>query len=121
MTGPDGPAEGAPVRASDGERERAAQTLAHHYALGRLTRDELEERAAAVWAARTSAQLRAVTRDLPGRAPDTRPAVELDTRLLIVLLCTAPPAAGVYWLICRHAARRHQARQQARQRPRAQE
>ena len=26
----------------------------------------------------------------------------LDQRLLIILLCVHPPAALVYWLLCRH-------------------
>lgn len=56
---------GAPVRASDEERERTAASLRHHYALGRLEPEELEERLSAVVAARDRRDLRRVLADLP--------------------------------------------------------
>ncbi len=52
---------------SDRARERAARGLSRAYTKGRLSADELEERVEAVWAARTRADLGAVTRDLPRR------------------------------------------------------
>ena len=53
------------VRASDAERDRAIETLRHHYAAGRLSSDELEERIGRACAARTRGELAAVQRDLP--------------------------------------------------------
>jgi hypothetical protein len=68
------------VRASDGDRDKAARTLRHHYAEGRIDAEELEERVALATRARTTAELRSVLRDLPrprprGRGPLTRAAV----------------------------------------------
>jgi hypothetical protein len=100
------------LRASDAERDRVEARLQHHYAVGRLTLPELEERVATAYEARTREQLDALVRDLPGEAEaPARPADWIDSRLLIILLCSAPPAALVYWLIARRAARRRDARQ----------
>lgn len=55
----------AGLRVSDEARERAAGRLARAYERGRLTREELEERSAAVWRAQTQADLRTLTHDLP--------------------------------------------------------
>jgi hypothetical protein len=54
-----------PARASDADRERTVRALREHYAAGRLTADELEERIASAYEARERAELRALTRDLP--------------------------------------------------------
>jgi hypothetical protein len=64
------------VRASDADREQAAELVRTGYAEGRLTRAELDERLTAAYGARTVAQLRGVISDLPGTpAPgDGRPA-----------------------------------------------
>lgn len=51
---------------SDQARDKAARSLARGYARGRLTAGELEQRTETVWAARTRADLRAATQDLPG-------------------------------------------------------
>ena len=56
---------GPSLRIGDAEREAAAQALGEHYAVGRLTRDEYDERAERVWAARTVADLRPLFADLP--------------------------------------------------------
>jgi hypothetical protein len=52
-------------RVSDQERERAAQQLREHFAAGRLTQEELDERVEQAYAARTEAQLRSLLNDLP--------------------------------------------------------
>jgi adenylate cyclase len=57
---------------SDHARDGAAERLGRAYRKGRLSADELEDRAAQVWTARTRGELRAVTHDLPGR-PRRRP------------------------------------------------
>lgn len=50
---------------SDQARDSAARQLARAYAEGRLEAGELAERSEVVWGARTRADLRAVTHDLP--------------------------------------------------------
>jgi Domain of unknown function (DUF1707) len=56
------------VRVGDVEREAAISALEEHCRAGRLGMDELLERSAAAYAARTRAELAALTGDLPGRA-----------------------------------------------------
>jgi hypothetical protein len=114
-------AQGVPgepaVRASDAEREQAAEILRAGYAEGRLSRDELDGRLAAAYAAKTRADLSEVTSDLPGpvSAPVTRgrpgtgigPIVDPvpgtgmgpDRCLLLCLLFAFPPAGIVYWIL----------------------
>jgi hypothetical protein len=53
------------LRASDEDRDRAASEIRAHFAAGRLTEDELNERMEAVYRARTHAELRELRRDLP--------------------------------------------------------
>jgi Domain of unknown function (DUF1707) len=93
---------GPAIRASDGERDQVVALLQHHFADGRLTQAELEERAGAAFVARTRDQLGALTADLPDE--DERPAraaMVLKPCLLCVLLCVHPAARLVYWLLCR--------------------
>jgi hypothetical protein len=94
------PHAGLAVRASDAEREQAVALLQRDFADGRLTQAELEERAGAAYAARTRAQLRDLTADLPaaGQRPP-RPGTIVDLRLLVILLCVCPPAGLAYWLL----------------------
>ncbi|HYZ54319.1 MAG TPA: DUF1707 domain-containing protein [Streptosporangiaceae bacterium] len=58
-------ATGFNVRVGDADRDAVATQLREHYADGRLTLDELNERLDQAFAARTRADLNAVTRDLP--------------------------------------------------------
>ena len=53
------------MRASDRDREEAAALLGDAFAAGRLTRDELDERCTAAFAARTWDELDDLTADLP--------------------------------------------------------
>jgi len=93
---------GPAIRASDGERDQVVTLLQRHFADGRLTQAELEERAGAALAARTRDQLDALTADLPGAdVRPARPATALDPVLLCVLLCLCPPAGVAYWLLSR--------------------
>jgi hypothetical protein len=57
------------LRASDADRERAADRLREHAGAGRITPDELSDRLDVVYAARTTGELEAVLRDLPGDPP----------------------------------------------------
>src|SRR5579859_1651029 len=66
------------MRVSDADREAVTARLRDHYAEGRLTPAELDERVSAALNAKTFADLRPLTRDLPGPAPvpprtDARP------------------------------------------------
>lgn len=54
------------LRLSDADREAAVDALADHYAVGRLDRDEFDERSDAVRSARTRADLAVVFADLGG-------------------------------------------------------
>jgi hypothetical protein len=55
----------ANVRVSDQEREQTAAVLRDHFAAGRVTQDELNDRVQAVYAARTQRQLADLMVDLP--------------------------------------------------------
>jgi hypothetical protein len=57
------------MRIGDAEREAAAAELREHYASGRLTLDELNERVDKVFAARTRGDLNALMTDLPSARP----------------------------------------------------
>ena len=60
-------------RTSDADRDRVAALLRDHFAEGRLTREELDERLTATLSATTFGDLRRVLADLPGPAPVPRP------------------------------------------------
>jgi hypothetical protein len=112
------------VRASDAERDQAAEILRAGYAEGRLTRAELDERTGAAYAVKTRADLSGLTSDLPAAitaqqahrgpvlpdlpaaapAPGAGTGLYRDRCLLLCLLCAFPPAGIVYWIL---AARRH--------------
>jgi hypothetical protein len=68
---------GPELRIGDDEREAAVTALGEHFAAGRLTKEEYDERAERAWAARTSSALMPLFADLP-RPQSARP--------------TAPPA-----------------------------
>jgi len=57
------------MRVSDADREQVAERLREHFAAGRLTSDELDERIAAALSAKTVGDLRAIMADLPEPAP----------------------------------------------------
>ncbi len=96
------------VRASDAEREAAADELRVHAAAGRLDVDELESRLAEVFAARTRMEVGAVLADLPAApAPAPPPAStarragsELHAYAMVMLLLVAIwllTGAGHFW------------------------
>src|SRR5215471_14715152 len=66
------------LRASHADREQVIETLKAAFVQGRLTKDELDARAGQTFAARTYADLDALTADLPagpaGNMPPRRPA-----------------------------------------------
>jgi hypothetical protein len=61
------------LRASDAEREQAAEALRRHHADGRLTTDELEERTGRALAATTRGELERLFDDLPRPRDRQRP------------------------------------------------
>jgi hypothetical protein len=62
-------ASGNEMRVGDAEREAAAAELREHYASGRLTLDELNERVDKALAAKTRGDLNALMTDLPSARP----------------------------------------------------
>ena len=101
------------IRASDADRDRVTGRLQEHFAEGRLTRDELDERVAAVLHAKTFGELRPVLADLPEPAPAPHGApVRLAGRpwparrhgfrlapLFLILLVTAALLPPGGWLV----------------------
>ena len=65
-------ATGPDLRIGDADREAAAESLREHYAQGRLTLDEFNQRLDAVFAATTQRQLNQLTCDLPHAAAPRR-------------------------------------------------
>ena len=57
------------IRISDADRERVAARLREHFAQGRLSSDELDERISAALTAKTIGDLRPIMADLPDHAP----------------------------------------------------
>jgi hypothetical protein len=66
-------ATGPDLRIGDAEREAAAASLREHYAQGRLTLEEFNERIDAVFKATTQRQLNLLTHDLPRVAAPSPP------------------------------------------------
>jgi hypothetical protein len=67
------PGDPGRMLASTADRERALDVLRAGFAEGRLTQEEHDERVGRVYAARTYADLAAVTGDLPGGMPPPIP------------------------------------------------
>lgn len=61
------------VRIGDAERENVATSLREHYAHGRLTLEEFQQRLDAVFAAKTDTDLAKITADLPHTDPYAAP------------------------------------------------
>lgn len=106
------PAPNPALRASDAERERTATQLRDHFAAGRITSDELNERLDAAYRARTVGELDALQGDLPPLAAPhaSDPARERARRrvlhavgltvlanLAFVALWLATGADGNFW------------------------
>jgi hypothetical protein len=64
--------QGPELRIGDAEREAAVTALGEHYAAGRLTKEEFDERSSRAWEARTSSAMWPLFADLP--RTDTRSA-----------------------------------------------
>ena len=116
------------LRISDADRESAVDLLGEQYALGRLTRDEFDERSDAVWSAKTQGDLAPIFADLPvGRPASPRRGLSAPQRrrrwpvplaplvALLVVLTIVTHAPFVLMLLlgflvfgrCTHATRRN--------------
>jgi hypothetical protein len=77
------------LRVSDAERDAMVRTLGEHAAAGRLTLDELEERAGRALAAKTRGDLAALTTDLPAgerSAPPREGRVRKPVRWMVAIM-----------------------------------
>ena len=104
------------IRVSDADRERVTARLREHFAEGRLTREELDERITAALNAKTVGDLRQVMTDLPEPAPalagpgplqrGVRPGPVyvrrgprlLPLALLVLLIAAVVPGTGFVFL-----------------------
>lgn len=109
----------AGLRVSDQQRDDAARQLRDHFAAGRLTHEELDERLQASYAARTEDDLRRLLADLPALpvSPQERKAELVERRrhlqrrliqqtggsLSVFMICVfvwlASGATGGFWPI----------------------
>ncbi len=100
------------LRLSDAERDEAARLLGEHYAAGRLTPTEHDERTGAAFAARTRGELPPLFADLPGGSPWSPPpsprptGAAADPRAWAAARAggyavrrPTPPRSGVPWLL----------------------
>jgi uncharacterized membrane protein len=65
------------IRASDQDRDRTANVLREHHAVGRLDAEEFNERLDKVFSAKTMGELEALTADLPAVDPYPLPTSSL--------------------------------------------
>jgi hypothetical protein len=88
MTPAPTPSDRSPgLRASDADRERVADALRRHHLDGRLDTDELQERLARCYAARTTGELEPLLADLPaGRRRAPRRSASWPPALAAVLV-----------------------------------
>ncbi|MQA06281.1 MAG: DUF1707 domain-containing protein [Streptosporangiales bacterium] len=73
--------ENPQLRCADSDRERVVEELREHYAAGRLTLDEFQERSDTAYAAKTFGDLGGLTADLPAAALEPAKAKEPARRL----------------------------------------
>ena len=101
-----------PVRIGDTERDSAVSALGDHFAAGRLTREEFDERIDKAMEARFQSDLQPLFADLPGPAVERVPAAGWPTGapprvpifllflpVLIVALIVTAIAIGAPWML----------------------
>jgi len=99
------------LRIGDAEREAVAAELREHFAHGRLTLEEFNQRIDAAFAAKTQADLSRITRDLPHVRSGGAPLPSARTHG--PLLASGPaagaviPWAGTDWARRGHTGHRH--------------
>lgn len=105
----------SPLRISDAEREHAAAALGEHFATGRLSKEEYDERAQRVWEAKFHADLEPLFTDLPSPwkrvpaqvrspralspAPNRRARPFVPLPALVVGLVAVAIVSGMPWLL----------------------
>jgi hypothetical protein len=103
------------IRVSDAERDHVTAQLRDHFAAGRITHDELDERLSAALNAKTFGDLRRIMADLPGPVPaplraappPLRPTPAWAVRrrhppfppLILLVLLTTLLIPGTGWLL----------------------
>ena len=102
------------IRVSDADRDRVTAQLRDHFAAGRITPGELDERLSAALNAKTFGDLRRIMADLPGPVPALRHAAPPPLRatpawavrrhppfppLILLALLTALLIPGTGWLL----------------------
>jgi len=87
-------APATPVRIGDAERDQAVSDLGDHFAAGRLTREEFDERADQAIQARFSTDLEPLFADLPKSSP-----VESAPATAPAKVGGPPPWAYAMWLL----------------------
>jgi hypothetical protein len=89
------PPDASQMRVADTDRDRAADLLRTAAAEGRITFDELDERVSQAYAAKTFADLQAITRDLPGPGVTPPAPAAPPAALPSVTAATPGPPASV--------------------------
>ena len=99
MTGPEDPAAAGRgrIRAGHADREQVIEALKNAFVQGRLTRDELDARAGRALAARTRAELAALTADIPVGPAVARPDVAAAPRHAAGRWSERPPGRAAAW------------------------
>ncbi|MER6825847.1 DUF1707 domain-containing protein [Streptosporangium sp. NPDC000563] len=106
-------AAGPEMRASDGDRDKVASVLREHYAQGRLTTEEFDERLEQLYTSKTYGELAVLTSDLPdvdlrrlpevpSRAPERSKAAEGKNKQgkgMAEAWAVWATASGVNWVI----------------------
>nr|WP_148269464.1 DUF1707 domain-containing protein [Streptosporangium roseum] len=106
-------AAGPEMRASDGDRDKVASVLREHYAQGRLTVEEFDERLEQLYTSKTYGELATLTSDLPdvdlGRLPEAsnrtperredRDVRQVQKRGLTAMWATWATASGINWAV----------------------
>lgn len=87
------------LRASDDDRHRVVDALQRHTEAGRLTLDEFTERVDSAYAARTVAELAAVTRDLPAEPVTVAPAAPDSGRRDLLVIFAIAGAALIFLIL----------------------
>lgn len=87
-------APATPVRIGDVERDQAISDLGDHFAAGRLTREEFDERADQAMQARFSTDLEPLFADLPKSSP-----IRTESEPAAVRPGGPPPWAYAMWLM----------------------
>ncbi|WP_344970571.1 DUF1707 domain-containing protein [Streptosporangium fragile] len=96
------------MRASDGDRDKVASVLREHYAQGRLTSEEFDERLEQLYASKTYGELATLTSDLPdvdlSRLPEASArAKDVERKTeggdLTIAWSVWATASGINWMI----------------------